>query len=351
MRRLGTVTRGGTLRKTITVRTVAAATAAVVAVGMQVLAASSASAATDIRVGLNPTINNGIGQYAQDAGYFARNGLNATLVVSPAPPQTISQLQAGQIDFAYIPIASALPAYTNGGIAMKIIAPSDGISRSDAVRAQKSKAYAAAIDAGGVCVRPDSGINRPKDLEGKTVGVTSRGGLAELGYFESVRRDGGDPKKLTYAVIGFPESVAAVKNGRVAAAFTGSGYTPQCKAEGMKVLMQPSLAIQPNGGPRNVWVTTADYYAKNPATVKAFQKSIYEVNTATHKKANMREMIIASTKLTKQPLELALSQRPNYHFTALTKSDIQEVANALQRAGMVVKPVDVPGVLAPQYRP
>lgn len=316
------------------------------------VAIAPAQAATDIKIGVNPTATNAMAVYAQDKGYFAKNGLNATTQIFPAPPQALNALAAGQVQFIYSPIASALPAYTNGGMALKIIAPADGFSHNDAARAKTDKKFAGVLDASAICANPNKGITRPRDLAGRNVGVSSRGGLAELGIQTAVRNDGGDPKTIKFAVIGLPQAVAAVKSGVVDASYTGAPYSGQCVVEGMKVVGQPGLAVIPNGGPVSVWITTAQYAAANPAVIKAFQKSMYEANASTLGNiAKKREVQIAGTKLTKATPEEATSEYPRYQYTALTKADVQQVANALQRAGLVAKPVDVAGILAPQYRP
>lgn len=78
------------------------------------------------------------------------------------------------------------------------------------------------IAVGAIVQRPlaavlaSRGIDRPRDLEGKRVGVT---GLPsdEAALDQIVRGDGGDPKKVRRVEIGY-EAVASVLSGRVAAA-------------------------------------------------------------------------------------------------------------------------------------
>lgn len=326
--------------------------AGVALLGTTLLGASPASAATNIIVGVNPSSTNAMAQYAIDKGYYAKNGLSASLQVFPAPPQSLGALAAGQVQFVYIPIASVLPAYTNSGMALKIIAPADGFSRNDAARAKKDPKFSQLLDASGICANPAKGIKTAKDLEGRNVGTSSRGGLAELGIVTATRNAGGDPKLIKFAVIGLPNAVASVKNGVVDAAYVGAPYTGQCIAEGLSVIASPGLAVIPNGGPVSVWATTAAFAASNPEVVKAFQKSMFEANKSTvGNAAAKREVALSGTKITKATPELALAEYPRYQYTTLTKADVQQVANALQRAGLVIKPVDVAGILAPQYRP
>lgn len=328
----------------------AAVLCALTVLGAGLATATPAHAVTDIRIGVNPIGTNAIAVYAQEKGYFGRNGLSAKPQVFPAPPQALNALAAGQVQFVYSPIASVLPAYTNGGMPLKIVAGADGFSAAEAARAKADKTYAGIVDPSSICAA--TAITRPRDLVGKKVGVGSRGGHAELAVSTAVRKDGGDPKTIKFAVIGMQQAVATVKNGLIDAAYLSTPYTGQCVNEGLNVVSNPGLSIVPKGGPISVWVTSEKYAASHPSVVKAFQKSIYEANRSTHgHPANRRAVQIAGTQLTKMPQELALAEYPRYQFTAITAHDVQQIADAMQRAGLVSKPVDVAGIMAPQYRP
>lgn len=326
--------------------------AALAAVSVPVLGVASASAATDITIGVNPITTNAMAQYALDKGFFAKNGLNAKIQSFPTAPLNLTNLANGTTQFAYVPTASVLTARTNGSLDLKIVAPADGISRLDAQRAKKDSTFAQLIDPQGICVDPKSGITSPKQLAGKEFGLPSRGGQSELVTQASIRRDGGDPKSLTYSVISVAQAVALVKQGRFAGAYVAAPFTGQCIAEGMRLIGSPSLAVQPNGGPASSWITTSAYAAANPSVIKAFQRAMYEAALSTYgKPAAKREVQLAGAKIANSSPEMALRDYPRHQFTTLTKADIQEIANALQQAGLVVKPVDVPGILLPQYRP
>lgn len=98
------------------------------------------------------------------------------------------------------------------------------------------------VAAGAIVQRPlaallaSRGIDRPRDLEGKRVGVT---GLPsdDAALDQIVRGDGGDPQKVRRVEIGF-EAVASVLSGRVAGAigfWNAEGVALQARRPDTKV--------------------------------------------------------------------------------------------------------------------
>jgi ABC-type nitrate/sulfonate/bicarbonate transport system substrate-binding protein len=325
------------------------AAAGVAAAG--VIGVAPAHAATDVTILAPPiqlaTLASG---WAVDKGIFAKNGLNATLVTGP-PTDLVPQLASGRVQFAWMPLLMGLKARTNAGVDLRLVAASDGISVNDAVRAAKDPRFAGLVDQTAICALPSSGIKRPKDLTGRSVGINLRGDSQELAASALIRKDGGDPSKVNWVVLGTPAMVAAVKNGTIDAGYTNYPYTGQCQAEGMKIVGYPTLALMPTGGVATGWFTTAEFAKSNPAAVKAFQKSIYQANAASHVKSTMTQMQINGAKYTKQPVEVALATpKMAFFYTTITRADVQRWATLLQSAGQVTKPVDVSGVLFPQPR-
>ena len=337
--------------RSLTRAAVSGSAALAVALGTVALAAAPAQAATDIKITAYPLTISGATQYGVDAGIFAKNGLNATVVVLPGAPPALQQLAGGQVQFAYVPISNAIQAYANSGMDLRIVAPADGPSRNDAARAIKDPKFAAVAAPEAICVGANSGITRYKDLAGKTIGINARQGFAELSVRQAIRKDGGDPSSINWVVLGSPQTVASVKNGVVAAGYVSQPFTAQCQAEGLKTLTSPALKYRPNGGPVMSWVTTAPYAQANPAVVKAFQKSIYEITAASRNKAVMDQILVSSTKLSKLPIETVRAGKPSYYYQTLTKADVQEYVSSMVAEGFIPKPINVAGILATQYRP
>ena len=330
---------------------IAAVAATMVAAGSLALGASPAAAASDIRLGVLPLTIAGPAQYGVDAGVFAKNGLNASLTIFPSGPAELASLAGGQIDFAYVTAVSAIAARANSNMDIKIVAPADGMSRRDVVRAKTDKNFARVVDQAAVCVSPQSGIKTWKDLPGKVVGIPARGSSSEIGTVAAVMREGGDPAQIKWAQMGLPAMNGALKNGQIDAALTSYPFAAACAAEGNTIIGQPTIQLMPNGGPIMMWVTTAAFAKAYPQVIASFQKSIYQLSSMSKNKATMAKILEASTKLSKQPLDVVLAGKPPYYYDGMTKNDLKIFTDQMYKYGYIKTPLDASGMLLPQYRP
>lgn len=314
--------------------------------------AAPASAATDIKIGLVPIAAAGSVKYAIDSGIMKKNGLNVTEIKQfGAPPPSLAALAAGAVQFVYAPSIPIINAYANGGMALKVVAPADGYNAADLARAKKDAAFAAKMDDTGVCISPTSGIKRWKDLEGKTVSVPARKAQGEVTIAAAVKKDGGNPASINWVTLGFPEVVPAVQSGKINAGFTVEPFTGACTGAGMKNLGSPGIQFFDKENAIGMWVTTADYAAKNPAVIAAFQKSIAESNAfAMASKAGMDKILQASTSITGQTLAVTKKANPPYFPKTIVKADVEAAAAKMLQLGFLTKPVDTAGLLLKQYR-
>lgn len=335
--------------KTISAAGAAGALAASIAIGA---AAAPASAATDVKIGLVPIAAAGSVKYAVDNGIFKKNGINVTEIKQfPAPPPSLAALAAGAVQFVYAPSIPIINAYANAGMALKVVAPADGYNTTQLAAAKKNAALAAKMDDTGVCISPTGGITRWRDLAGKTVSVPARKAQGEVTIAAAVKKDGGDPSKINWVTLGFPEVVPSVQSGKIQAGFTVEPFTSACTSAGLKNLGSPGIQFFDKEQAIGMWVTTAAYAAANPAVVTAFQKSIAESNAfAMASKAGMDKILQASTTVTGQTLAVTKKANPPYFPTTITKSDLDAVVAKMTALGFLNKSVDVSGLLLKQYR-
>ncbi len=317
------------------------------------LGAGTASAATDIKVGVSAVNAVGALQYAIDSGIMKKNGLNVTeTIVFPAPPIGIAALASGAVQFTYSPTIPAINAYENAGIALRIVAPADGYSPRDLSKAKKDPKFAAEIDDTGVCIPANSTIKRWKDLAGKTVSVPARGAQAEVTISSAVKADGGNVGSINWVTLTFPQVVSSVKSGVIDAGFVVEPFVIDCTSSGLKNLGQPGIAFFTVEQAIGVWITTQDFLNNNPGAVAAFQKSIYQANSfAMMSKENMRKVTIASTKITKVPVATALKANPTFYPLKVTQIDVALPAQKMYNLGFLRSKANVAGMLMRQYTP
>lgn len=146
-----------------------------------------------------------------------------------------------------------------------------------------------------------------------------------------MKRAGADPATVRWAQIGVPAMNAALKNGQIDAALTSYPFAAACVAEGNAIIGQPAIELMPNGGPIMMWVTTNRSATDNPAVITSFQKSIATLSAASKNKATMDKILVASTKLSKQPIEVVRAGKPPYSFNSMTKNDLKIVTDQMYK--------------------
>jgi ABC-type nitrate/sulfonate/bicarbonate transport system substrate-binding protein len=128
-----------------------------------------------------PNTNHSGFYLAKENGFYKDNGLDVT-IIEPGADGGLAQLAAGNAQFAVSVAESLLPARSAGA---KVVSVASIIQHNTS----------------SLIVPADRGINRPKDLEGKTYG--GFGGPLEKALIDKlVTCDGGDPTKVKYVEIG-----------------------------------------------------------------------------------------------------------------------------------------------------
>ncbi len=181
---------------------------------------------------------------AKDAGYFAKNGLNVEPVNIRGGALITMGIMSGQLQFSGAGAESAVAARVEGGDIVLLACPVD----SDPVY---------------FITRPE--IKSAADLKGKATAVTRLGSTTHFYLRAAARHVGLDPEKdLTILQLGTgTETVAALENGRIAAAAITHRY---------------ALPFLQRGWPLLVDLSTTDlvYPSSCVASSRAFVKSRIE---------------------------------------------------------------------------
>jgi ABC-type nitrate/sulfonate/bicarbonate transport system substrate-binding protein len=163
-----------------------------------------------IRLGLGtapPDLTANQFYYAVNQGFYTKYGLN--VVISPLrDDQTaVLALQTGEEDVVWTGIGAALTAI-QAGAQMKVISSTAPLLNFQLV--------------GG------SNITRPKDLEGKKVGVSTPGAVSALTPLLMIQKDGGDNSKVQVVSIGGSSArFQALVAKKVDAAVLNEPYTTE----------------------------------------------------------------------------------------------------------------------------
>ncbi len=158
---------------------------------------------------------------AKDAGYFAKNGLNVEPVNIRGGALITMGIMSGQLQFSGAGAESAVAARVEGGDVALLACPVD----SDPVY---------------FITRPE--IKSAAELKGKATAVTRLGSTTHFYLRAAARHVGLDPEKdLTILQLGTgTETVAALENGRIAAAAITHRYALPFLQRGWPLLVDLS---------------------------------------------------------------------------------------------------------------
>jgi NitT/TauT family transport system substrate-binding protein len=214
---------------------------------------------TRLRVSTIPIIDTAPLQVAIANGFFAAEGLEIDTTPTAGGAAGLPAVAAGQVQIAFSNIISTILG-AKQGLGFEIIAAGSGTGDT-------------APDIGGLIANKDTPFRNGKDLEGKRLAVNTRNNVGWLYAREWVRTTGGDPDKVTYVEVPFPQMSDAVRGNRAEAAFVMDPFLSAAVAgENMRVLGWPFNAVQKHV-PVAQYVATHAYIQQNPQVIEKFVRA------------------------------------------------------------------------------
>jgi NitT/TauT family transport system substrate-binding protein len=201
-----------------------AALAFAVAMGLSALLpaqeACAAEGMTKLRVGYIPI---GIYSYfwrARDAGYFKKENIEVELVPMAGGGQIIPALQSGSLQFGISDALGVLNA-RNAGIPATYVSFNFAQASDDPVQA---------------VLTLDPTIKTAADLKGKSVATNLSYNTDWTMMRAWLRKNGVDPKDVTFREVPFPDMLGALRNKVIAAAGVTEPFITLGKKQGATVL-------------------------------------------------------------------------------------------------------------------
>lgn len=234
--------------------------------------AGSAFAADKVTIGYMKIPPLAAALHAERTGIFKANGLDVEIKVLNSGPALMNALAAGSLDITMDASAAVVTARAKG-LPVKAFGTADPESSSD-VR-------------NWVMASESSGVKSMKDLEGKTVGVVAPRSPAEMVIRDHMLKAGGNPDKVKFVGIPFPQLQAALEVGNVAAVHVVEPFhTSILRSTKMKAVTLASglIATAAEDGPISLggWSARAKWLSeeKNRDIAKRFLASISTANKA-----------------------------------------------------------------------
>lgn len=223
--------------------------------------------------------------YPLSAGYYAEQGLDATVLPASGSAAAVTQVLAGQAQFCRTGAIDLMTAVSRGAplVAIATIAQASTIWMISPAKAP---------------------INSPEDFKGKTIGIISKAGLAENLLDMMLAGAKIDPKSVPREAVGnAPGAFSLIEQGRIAGYLASTSTVLALKAAGTPIVAWNTDQFAKIPG--QVLVTTREMVEKRPETC---QKFLNAVNMAVTELLDPNKIDAAIAKM--KPLEISDAKDP-----------------------------------------
>ncbi|HEY2530738.1 MAG TPA: ABC transporter substrate-binding protein [Xanthobacteraceae bacterium] len=262
-------------------------------------------------------------------GFFAKQNLEIDLSTAGGGAAIIPGVLSGQMQFGFSNIPSLLIAQTKG---LQFVGVAPGASSTG----ERGHDFSAIIAAG------DSSIKTAKDLEGKTVAVNNLNNIGDTSVRAGVRAAGGDPAKVRFIEVPFPDMPAAIAEHRIEAGWVVEPFLTIALSRGAKVVdwnlvdVAPKMMIA-------AYFTSAKYAQEHPDIVNRFKAAITEsLAYADSHSDEVRKIIPTYTRISPDvAAKITLPRWP----TEMNRPSSQALADDALKDGLISKKADIAALL------
>lgn len=292
-------------------------------------AGSSTAATTKITVGVIPIIDVAPLYLGVQKGIFAKHGLDVSIKPAQGGAAIVPAILADEMQFGFSNVVSLLTAREKGIPLVSVAAGSSstGIPEKD-------------INA--ILVGKGSTLKTAKDLEGRKVAINALNNIGDTTIATAVKKAGGDPTKVKFVEVPFPDMPAQLASGTVDAVWESEPFRTRILDAGGRILFNnltetyPKLQIAQ-------WFASEKLKNEKPNVVAQFTAAMNEsMDYATAHINEVRSMLGTFTKIT--PDVAARVMLPNWP-TTLDNASTTAIGEAAQSRGTLAKAPDVAGLL------
>lgn len=312
------------------------------ALGAAVLGLAGAASAQSqqpvkLRVSTIPIIDTAPLQAAIARGFFAEEGLEVDTTPTAGGAVGLPALAAGQVQIAFSNIISIILG-AKQGLGFEVIAAGSGTSGEPP-------------DLAGMVTKVGSPIKTGKDLEGKRLAVNTRNNIIWLYARAWVQATGGDPDKVTYLEVPFPQMMDALRGDRVDAAFVVEPFLSSgLQSKTAQVIGWPYNAVQKHI-PVAMYAATASYIKEHPDVIERFVRGYHKgVDWINQNKGSEEWLKLISGYTRMQPEQLKGLNLPLFEKT-VDASAIDPVIELMRKHKLIEGGFDVHPLLYKTVKP
>ena len=232
-----------------------------------------ALAADKVTIGIVNAVSDGGLFIAEEKGYFAQAGIEASFVEFDTGAKMVAPLGAGQLDVGGGAASAGLYNAVDRGINIKMVA--DKATNVKGAPFQSFLVRKALIDSGEV--------KSLKDLKGRKIAITGAGGSDASVLNEAMKSVGLTYNDVEKVYLGFPQQGPALANGAVDGSITTEPTTTNIVRLGAAVVLTGNDAFYPDAQTATI-MYGGDFVAKRKDVsmrfMKAYLRAIRDFNDA-----------------------------------------------------------------------
>jgi len=280
-----------------------------------------------VKVGVIPIVDVAPIYLGKAKGFFTKQRIDLAMEQAQGGAAIVPAVVSGQYQFGFSNVVSLLLGASKN-VPIKVVANGNNATAD------------AAKDFSGLLVK-DPAITRPKDLEGKTVAANTLKNIVATSVNELVRKDGGDPSKVKYAEVAFPDQAAALDAGRVQAIFVVEPFLSSVKSKGWKQVGS-FAAVSPN-------LMVADYFtstkllSEKPDLAKRFTAALKE--SLAYADAHPDEVRQIVTTYTTIKADAAGAMTLPHYAAEIDKASLDLMNGLMVKDGVLTAQVDTSKLL------
>lgn len=268
----------------------------------------------EVTVGVLPLADYAAVYWAEDHGFFEKEGLDVTVEPLQGGPVGVQKVISGELEFSFSNTISSTIASSKGA-PVQTVALTSSLGEESQI----------------IVVKPNSPIKDMDDLDGKTVGVNTLNNIGDVTFKNLAKSEGvdADPE---WVEVPFPEMIDGVRSGSLDAGYVPEPFAGAAKAAGLRQIVNlsggPNLHL-----PAATFVTSLKFAKTEPETVEAFQRAL---NAASADIATKEDEFRAWLPTVSQtPAAAAATMNLPQFETEVSVEKMQRVADILIGLGLV----------------
>jgi NitT/TauT family transport system substrate-binding protein len=277
---------------------------------------------TELKLGLIPIADVAPVFIGNDRGIFEKYGLTVTTEFAAGGALAIPSVISGDIDLAFGAYPSALSAI-EAGLPLLVA--------TEAVRSGPLFA--------GLYSMPDSGIETPADMAGKTVAVNTLNNVVQIAVEAHLVDAGLTLDDITLVEIGFPDMVAALETGNVDVISVVEPFGTIARNTLDAHLIVDMFSARLENFPVAGYFVTEEWAAANPNTLAAFNAAFAEATAIANDEEGALAQIV-TTYTSASPEAAAALNYPNM-VAGVDAEYLQIVSDFMTEQGLLAEPINI----------